>query len=347
MRVLVLNNAAPFIRGGAEELADQLVHRLNATAGVEAELLRIPFRWEPAERLVEQIVCNRNLRLYQVDRVIGLKFPAYLIPHQCKVLWLLHQFRQAYDLYESGMSHLCGSDSGARLVKVVRNADRQTFVECKCIYTNSAVTQARLQKFNEIASEVLHPPLLDAERFTGGDYGDYFFAGGRVGAGKRQHLLVEAMRYVRSNVRLLIAGPVDDEQYGSRLRDLVAGHDLAGRVELHLGFHRRDEIAKLVNGALACVYVPIDEDSLGYVCMEAFAAAKAVVTTSDSGGLLQLVHNGETGWVAAAEPRCIAEKLDEAAGRRMIAARMGGAARSTLSAMGLSWNHTITQLLSA
>jgi hypothetical protein len=101
MKVLVLNNAAPFIRGGAEELADCLVQRLNETSGVEAELLRIPFRWEPAERIVDEIVLNRNLRLYNVDRTIALKFPAYLIPYPEKTLWLLHQFRQAYDLYES------------------------------------------------------------------------------------------------------------------------------------------------------------------------------------------------------------------------------------------------------
>ena len=79
MRVLVLNNAAPFIRGGAEELADQLVVRLNATFGVEAELLRVPFRSEPAERIIEEILLSQNLQLYNVDRVIGLKFPD--LPH--------------------------------------------------------------------------------------------------------------------------------------------------------------------------------------------------------------------------------------------------------------------------
>ena len=43
MKVLVLNNAAPFIRGGAEELADCLVQRLNETNGVEAELFAFHF----------------------------------------------------------------------------------------------------------------------------------------------------------------------------------------------------------------------------------------------------------------------------------------------------------------
>src|ERR1039458_3590418 len=112
MKVLVLNNAAPFIRGGAEELAEHLVQRLNMTAGIEAELLRIPFRWEPADQVLEEILINRNLQLYKVDRVIALKFPAYLITHENKTLWLLHQYRQAYDLYESGLSHLCGHPAG-------------------------------------------------------------------------------------------------------------------------------------------------------------------------------------------------------------------------------------------
>ena len=242
MRVLVLNNAAPFIRGGAEELADQLVVRLNATSGVEAELLRVPFRSEPAERIIEEILLSQNLRLYNVDRVIGLKFPTYLIPHHNKILWLLHQFRQAYDLYELKLSYLCDCDAGERIAQLVHSADRECFLQSKAIYTNSPVTQTRLRKYNGFGSDVLYPPLLDGERFVGGEYGRYFFAGGRVGPGKRQHLLVEAMRLARCSVKLIIAGPLDDEQYGRQLERLIAQNDLSARVELRFGFHsaRRD-----------------------------------------------------------------------------------------------------------
>ena len=86
---------APFVRGGAEELAYHLNARLNATPGVRAEVLRVPFSWEPFERLANEIFINPMLRLLNVDRVIALKFPAYLIPHEQKILWLLHQYRQA------------------------------------------------------------------------------------------------------------------------------------------------------------------------------------------------------------------------------------------------------------
>jgi glycosyltransferase involved in cell wall biosynthesis len=344
MRVLVVNNAAPFIRGGAEELADQLVARLNAISGVDAELLRIPFRVEPADILVEQIVLNQNLQLYQVDRVIALKFPAYLIPHPNKVLWLLHQFRQAYDLYEVGTSYLCEHPSGDRIAQLIKKADNTCFLECRAIYTNSPVTQGRLQTFNGFSSTVLYPPLLDPERFTGGEYGSYFFAGGRVGSGKRQHLLVEAMRMVKCGVRLVVAGPLDDDAYGRKLRGLIDEYDMSSRVELKLGFHGRHEIATLVNGALACVYVPVDEDSMGYVTMEAFCAAKAVLTARDSGGVLELVRDGATGMVVDPNPNSIAAGLDRLADVRVSRA-MGLAARAFLNARSLSWEHTIERLL--
>jgi glycosyltransferase involved in cell wall biosynthesis len=345
MKVLVVNNAAPFIRGGAEELADRLVVELNATKGIEAELLRVPFRWEPADCIVEQVLLNLNLKLYQVDRVIALKFPAYLIPHQCKIIWLLHQFRQAYDLYESGMSHLCDHVSGKQIAQMVRTADEQCFRECRAIYTNSPVTQARLRKFNDFESTVLYPPLLDGQRFMGGEYGDYIFAGGRIGPGKRQHLLIEAIASVPSNLKLIIAGPLDDHAYGVHLQKMIEQNDCEDRVDLRIGFHRRDEIAQLVNRSLACAYVPVDEDSLGYVTMEAFSAGKCVITTADSGGVLEVVHHGETGFVSAVEPQAIAASLARVAEDRNKAIGMGRAAQALLNSKDLSWDYTIGRLL--
>ena len=112
MKVLVLNNMVPFLRGGAEALAEQLVRSLNATQGVQAELVRIPFKWEPAERLIEEILICRSMRLYGTDVLIGLKFPAYLVPHNCKRLWLLHQYRQAYDLWDAGQSNIPNTPRG-------------------------------------------------------------------------------------------------------------------------------------------------------------------------------------------------------------------------------------------
>ena len=35
-----------------------------------------------------------------IDAVIPLKFPAYLIPHERKIVWLIHQHRTAYELWD-------------------------------------------------------------------------------------------------------------------------------------------------------------------------------------------------------------------------------------------------------
>ena len=45
------------------------------------------------------MLAARLIKLTSIDRVIALKFPAYYVEHDNKVLWLLHQFRQAYDLW--------------------------------------------------------------------------------------------------------------------------------------------------------------------------------------------------------------------------------------------------------
>ena len=49
MKLLVANNATPFVRGGAELLADRLVLELRR-AGHEAEVLRLPLWATPRIR---------------------------------------------------------------------------------------------------------------------------------------------------------------------------------------------------------------------------------------------------------------------------------------------------------
>ena len=345
MKVLVVNNMAPFVRGGAEELADHLARNLNATPGVQAEVLRIPFRWDPAERLLEEMLLCQTLELVNTDRVVALKFPAYLVPHPDKVLWLLHQYRQAYDLWESGQSNIPDTPRGHAIRRAIRAADGACFAGARALFTNSAVTRARLRRHNGVDAEVLMPPLNDPERFHDAGQGDYIFAGGRVNAGKRQHLLVEAMRFVRSPVRLVVGGPPDGPADADRLRALVRGHGLEGRVELELGFLPRDRLAARTNHALACAYLPTDEDSVGYVTMEAFHAGKAVLTVTDSGGLLEIVRDGETGFVVPPDPEALAEAMDRLFLDRAAAAALGAAGRALWLGKGIAWETTIERLL--
>jgi glycosyltransferase involved in cell wall biosynthesis len=343
MRIVVLNNMAPFVWGGAEELAMNLVRQLELR-GHEAELIRLPLRADPPEVVPTQVLMAQRMVVEGADRVIALKFPAYLVPHANKVVWLLHQLRQAYDLFDAGMSNIAADELGDEVRRIVRSADREA-LSAVPVFVNSTVTRDRLQRYNGIDAEVLLPPLNNPELFPGGEDGGYVFAGGRVNGAKRQLLLVEAMARTRRGPQLVIAGPPDSNIDAKALRDRVDELALGDRIVLDLRLLDRDEYAAYVNGSSAVAYLPFDEDSLGYVTMEAAEAAKPVLTTSDSGGVLQLVRHGKTGWVSAPDPDALARALDTIGESSAARARLGGALRARWRGLDATWDHTIERLL--
>ena len=72
----------------------------------------------------------------------------------------------------------------------------------------------------------------------------------------------------------------------------------AGRVS-------EEELTDLYATCRAVYYAPVDED-FGMVPLEAFRAAKPVVTTADAGGPLDVVVDGETGRVDGARAAAVA-----------------------------------------
>lgn len=344
MKVLIVNNMAPFIWGGAEELAFHLQKNL-VFAGHEAEILRIPFQWEPAARIPSQMLMVRAFELSNVDQVIALKFPAYLIRHPKKTFWLLHQYRQAYDLYDANKAQIPFNQQTEDLRALIKAADNESFAESKAIFTNSEVTKKRLMHYNGFDSRVLYPPINDPELFKNEKTGDYIFAGGRINAGKRQHLLIEAMQYADKTVKLIIAGPPDCAADGDNLKERIAKLGLEDRVSLDLRFLPRETYANYVNNSAAVAYLPFDEDSLGYVTMEAAQASKALISTSDSGGILGLAKHEETGWVAEPNPHSLAEAMNAVWKNPQCTKDYGQAAQDLWLSYKINWPQTVETLL--
>jgi len=344
VKVVIANAMAPFIHGGAEALAEHLAANL-ARAGHETETIRIPFRWEPPDRVLDAVLSTSALQVHGADAVIALKFPAYFLPHPNKRLWLLHQYRQAYDLWGTPFGNIPPDRDGVALRDALRQADTRCFEGIVHRFANSPVTQRRLQAFNGVACQVLRPPVNDPGRFQAGEWGAYIFCGGRINEAKRQWLVAEAMRHTRSGVRILIAGPPDSAADLERLERAIRASPAAERIVLRAGRVTDAEIGALVSGALACVSIPVDEDSFSYVAMEACEAAKAVLTASDSGGVVELVADRRTGFVCKPEPRAIADALDRLWQARTDTMRMGRAAQDLWRSLGITWPGTIAALL--
>lgn len=339
MKLLVVTNAAPFVRGGAELLADRLVDELRAV-GHEAELFRIPLG-NTAEQIADSMLAAATVDLYNVERVIALKFPAYLIPHNDVVIWLVHQLRQAYDPPPVGWPD---DPSITPLVEAVHAADRAAFESATRLYAISPMVADRLRHALGIEAQVLLTPPHTEQEYRSGPAEDYLVALGRLSVGKRQLLAVQAMRHAKPGYRLVVAGAPESPEILAEIEREIQEAGTSDRVTLIPRFITENEKLDLLARSIGSVYLPVDEDSYGYVCYEAAMSSKPSITGTDSGGTLTLVEHGLTGLVAEPEPQALAHAFDELALRRTRAAAMGEGAKKLALELGLSWHRVIEEL---
>src|SRR5215212_2457392 len=245
MRIIVASVRTPFVYGGAEVLAEGLVKTLN-NAGHEAELVAFPFSSDKPDRISDQMLACKLTPLeiisgQKVDLLIALKFPAYLVPHPNKVVWLMHQYRQAYDLWDHPFGDLRNSPQGVVLREVVRRADAQMCSETKALFTLSQNVTERLRRFWNVDSVPLHHPPANVEGFyCAEDVDDYLLFPSRLWANKRKEVALKALALTRSPVRLKFAGAPDMPLYGERLIRIARDLRVQSRVEW-LGFISEDE----------------------------------------------------------------------------------------------------------
>jgi glycosyltransferase involved in cell wall biosynthesis len=347
MRVLITTVKTPFVRGGAELHAEGLRRALCAK-GHKAEIVALPFKWYPPERIGDLMLACRLLDLTEsagmpVDRLIGLKFPAYFIPHPHKVLWILHQHRPAYDLWDAVGGDLIHYPNGAHIRQAIQWADRTLIPEAKAIFTNSKTVTRRLKTYCGIESIPLYHPPPGVEGFYAGEARDYFFFPSRLQHLKRQALVAAALTHTRRAVRVCFAGTADNPTYAEELQRLVRQLGVQRRVEW-LGQVSEEEKHALYAHALGVVFPPVDED-YGYVTLEAMLAAKPVITCTDSGGPLEFVRHGETGLIAEPTPEALAAAMDRLWEARARAKAMGEAGRAHYESLGISWTMVIERLL--
>ena len=347
MKVVIANVQTPFVRGGAEVLAESLLGALQE-AGYEGEIVTMPFKWYPAARILDAMLAARLMEVDEwcggsIDRLIGLKFPAYLMRHPHKMLWLLHQYRGAYDLWGTPIGDLSNAPDGRHVREAIRLADDALLSECRSIFTISRNVSERLQRFNGIASRpLLHPPP-GAQRFHALPAEDFLFCPGRINESKRQHLVVEALVLCREPVRVVFTGVTDAADYAEGIRRRCDEAGLGDRVEWRGSVDEEQKIA-LYARCLGVVVPPVDED-YGYVTLEAMLSCKPVLTCADSGGPLDFVLDGDTGSITDAEPAALAEAMDRLWRDRARARSMGLAGRERYRTLGLDWTGVLEQLL--
>jgi glycosyltransferase involved in cell wall biosynthesis len=335
MRIAVCRPQEPFKRGGSEIFADALVAELQAR-GHEVDLVTLPFQSWPNEQMLTSAMMWRLLDLgpdgsSPADLVIATRFPSYLIEHPNKVVWLVHQLRQAYELDGTERGQFSDSFLDRSFRDRIEAMDRLALGQARRLLATSENVAGRLRRSTGLEAEVLPHPPQDLD-YRCESYDPFVLSVGRLDSWKRVDLLIEAAKLV-PGLDVVVAGSGPERE---KLEQLAAGRArFVGRVS-------PEELSHLYATCRAVYYGPFDED-FGMVPLEAFRAAKPVVVTTDAGGPLDFVVPGETGWVVEPTPERIADSLREALADEPTARRYGEAGKPRADA--ITWDAAIERLL--
>jgi glycosyltransferase involved in cell wall biosynthesis len=341
--VAVVTSSPPFAEGGHLVMARALVTALRE-AGHHADLV-----------LTQQNRFGRNVSTYlanwmldvgrtadgrAVDQVISLRWPSYAVRHPVHVCWLNHTMREYYDLWPRFRDRLRGPNVVKEHTRrqLIRRVDTWLLRRLTRRFAISRTVQRRLEQFNGVTAEALHPPA-PPRAYRCERYDPFVFAVSRLSPLKRVDLLIEALAEpAGAGICCRIAG---DGECAGELRALARDRGVADRVEF-LGHIDDDRLVTELGRCRAVAFVPFDED-YGFVTIEAFASGKPVVTTIDSGGPAELVRDGENGRVVEPRPAAVAEALRGVVDSATEAERLGQNGRRLSDAM--TWRAAVERLL--
>lgn len=342
MRIALCSSFVPFINGGARNIVDWLQAVLREH-GHQVERIYLP-EVDAPELLMHQFAAFRWIDLDSADRIICFRPQSHLIPHPNKVLWFIHHIRAFYDLWDTPYGY-ADTSKNRQIREKLFAIDNRALREARAVFTNSRVVADRLKAFNSVDSEVLYPPVIAPERFHTRVYGDEIVYICRLEHHKRQHLLIEAMQYTETPVRLRLCGTGSGPDYPRYLEELVSRFGVSDWVLLENRWIAEEEKVGYLADCLAAAYLPLDEDSYGYPSVEACHAKKSVVTTSDAGGVLELIKDGCNGIVVDPDPKALAQAMDSLYRDRSMAETLGRNGHAFLDEMNISWSHVVDRLL--
>ena len=127
-----------------------------------------------------------------------------------------------------------------------------------------------------------------------------------------------------------------------RLEEIARARGLDGRVRFE-GRVSEERLAELYATCSSVFYAPVDED-FGMGPYEAFLSAKPVITTTDAGGPLDVVHDRRTGLVVSPDAAEIGKAASWLREHDDEAAALGSAGKAL--ADEVTWDRAIARLLS-
>lgn len=380
---LIAPSPVPFTIGGAEKLWWGMLEQINQHTGHEAELIKIPSPERNFRELMRSYETFSQLDLSHFDRVISTKYPAWMVDHPQHYCYLQHKLRGLYDTYHfcGQPEQVRAADYPApyrpllqllqqdprreqlpELFDLIRQLQTRTDFDQHCNFPGP-LTRAIVHHLDAIAQRpgaiqyygaiswnvanrrdyfpagarvnVVHHPS-DLKGIHQGEY-NYIFTVSRLDPPKRLDLLIKAFRQLPDDIELRIAGTGPQAE---ELRALAQGDP---RIRF-LGRITDSEIVAQYADALFVPFMPYDED-FGLITIEAMSAGKAVLTTTDAGGVNEFVEPGVSGLSVAPNVDSLRQALEQLIRHPEDTIRMGQQAREKVA--HISWEATLEPLLAS
>lgn len=342
--IALVSSYVPFIDGGAINIVTWLANKLNGR-GFNVEIIWIPEDHAP-DKIFSQTKIYELIDLSDADLVITFRPMSHLIKHPNKVVWFIHHIRSFYDLWGTESHASFRTQDNQKIRETLMSIDTVSLNKATRIFTNSIEVQNRLAKFNGVNSEVLYPPLLEPDVYHFNSQNNEILCIGRIEIHKRPDLFIKSLALTKSGVKLRFLGKASDIGYVNKLNSLISDLNLKDRVLFENRWVTEQEKIEKLSNCLALIYAPLIEDSYGYPSLEASYSSKPIITTTDSGGVLELVKDGFNGWIVEPSEVAIAKVFDQALIDSGNTKQMGFNAKKRLEDLNISWDFVLEKLLS-
>ncbi|MDH5483414.1 MAG: glycosyltransferase family 4 protein [Candidatus Bathyarchaeota archaeon] len=176
---------------------------------------------------------------------------------------------------------------------------------------------------NSVDTELFTPPRQKEDNLL-------LFVG-RITFGKGIHVLLDALKYLKNPVRLVIIGPSHwDVDYYRYLERQIEKENRKGKHEIrYLGSMEQVDLVRWYQKASIFV-LPSFSEAFGIVILEAFSCETPVVATS-VGGIPEIVKNHQNGiLVPPNKPLELAEAIQYLLDNRNVRTRMGKEGRKSI-----------------
>ncbi len=178
-------------------------------------------------------------------------------------------------------------------IKIIQNSYKRNMDKMDIIVANSQAVAKRLKDYFGIDVPVIYPPCnLVTKNPLPRKPENYFISWARLEPMKRIDLLIEAFKQ-RPDKKLIIASTGSLE---GKLKQQAQGFSNIQFV----GLISDEELSHYLAGALASIYIPINED-FGMTPIESMVAGTPTIGVKE-GGLLETIDHLKTGYLCPANP---------------------------------------------